>query len=128
MEKRVMRSHVPEGWHSITPRLVVEDPSKLVQFLKVAFQATGDYSEDRPALMKIGDSIIMVSGAGPRDPKPSFLYVYVEDTDATYQRAVAAGATSIEAPTDMPYGDRRAMVTDPFGNDWQIATHKGVVR
>jgi PhnB protein len=123
-----MSTFIPEGWHSITPRLVVHDPAKVVQFLKFAFDATGDYSEGRPAVMKIGDSILMVSGVGPRDPMPAFLYLYVEDTDATYQRALDAGATSLEAPADMPYGDRRAMIKDPFGNDWQIATYRVVTR
>ena len=73
--------------------------------------------------MKIGDSIVMVSGAGPRDPTSAFLYVYVDDADATYRRALAAGARSREEPADTPYGDRRAMVTDAWGNDWQIATY-----
>jgi PhnB protein len=67
----------------------------------------------------------MVSGVGPRDHSPAFLYVYVENTDATYLRALEAGAVSLEEPRDVPYGDRRAMVRDPCGNDWQIATHKG---
>jgi uncharacterized glyoxalase superfamily protein PhnB len=67
----------------------------------------------------------MVSGVGPREPMPSFLYLYVADTDATYKRALKAGAVSLEKPTDVPYGDRRAMIKDPFGNDWQIATYKG---
>jgi uncharacterized glyoxalase superfamily protein PhnB len=53
-----------------------------------------------------------------------FLYLYLEDTDAAYRRALEAGATSLEEPQDMFYGDRRAMVKDPFGNTWQIATHK----
>jgi uncharacterized glyoxalase superfamily protein PhnB len=119
-----MNTFIPEGWHSITPRIVVDDPAKLVKFLKAAFAAVGDYDEDRPAVMAIGDSKIMVSGVGPREPMPAFLYLYVEDTDATYQRALRAGAKSLEAPTDMPYGDRRAMVKDPFGNDWQIATYR----
>jgi uncharacterized glyoxalase superfamily protein PhnB len=67
----------------------------------------------------------MVSGGdGLRDPMPAFLYVYVDDTDSTYKRAVAADATSLEEPADMPYGDRRAMVRDAWGNVWQIATHK----
>ena len=57
-----------------------------------------------------------------RAPTSAFLYVYVEDADATYRRAVAVGAETIEEPTDMPYGDRRATVRDPFGNTWQIAT------
>jgi uncharacterized glyoxalase superfamily protein PhnB len=78
--------------------------------------------------MKIGDSIVMVSGTGPRDPKAAFLYLYVDDVDATYQRALEAGAVSLEEPSDLPYGDRRAMISDPSGNDWQIATHMGVFR
>jgi uncharacterized glyoxalase superfamily protein PhnB len=55
---------------------------------------------------------------------PAFLYVYVDDSDSTYKRALLAGATSLEEPADMPYGDRRAMVRDRWGNTWQIATHK----
>jgi PhnB protein len=55
----------------------------------------------------------------------AFLYVYVDDTDATYRGALAAGATALEEPADMPYGDRRGMVTDSWGNTWQIATHRG---
>jgi len=65
----------------------------------------------------------MVSGVGPRQAMPSFLYLYVDDTDATYERALTAGAVSLEEPEDLPYGDRRAMVEDPTGNVWQIATH-----
>ncbi|MBV8198974.1 MAG: VOC family protein [Candidatus Eremiobacteraeota bacterium] len=113
---------VPEGWHSITPRLVVDDPAKLVRFLKDAFGATGEFSTDSPAEMRIGDSIVMVSGTGARDPMPGFLYLYVDDADATYQRALRAGATSLEEPDDMPWGHRRAMIEDPCGNHWQIAT------
>jgi len=74
--------------------------------------------------MRIGDSIVMVSGVGPRKAMPAFLYVYVDDVDATYRRALRAGGVSIEAPIDVSYGDRRAMVKDPCGNEWQIATHK----
>ncbi|HEY3123564.1 MAG TPA: VOC family protein [Thermoanaerobaculia bacterium] len=55
----------------------------------------------------------------------AFLYVYVNDTDATYQRALDSGARSLEKPSDMPYGDRRCMVVDKWGNTWQIATHMG---
>jgi len=120
-----MAKSIPEGWHSVTPRLVVHDPTKLVDFLKKAFGASGDFTGDSPSVMRIGDSIVMVSGAGPRDPMPAFLYLYVDDADATYQRALEAGAVCLEEPADMPYGDRRAMVKDPFGNDWQIATHQG---
>jgi len=114
----------PDGWHSVTPRLVVHDPELLVRFLKDTFDAAGEYAADAPAQMKIGDSIVMVSGAGARSATPSFLYVYVDDVDATYGRALHAGARSIEEPQDLAYGDRRAMVKDPCGNDWQIATHK----
>ena len=64
----------------------------------------------------------MVSESGPRESTQAFLYLYVEDADATYRRAIAAGAVSLEEPTDMPYGDRRAMIRDPGGNVWQIAT------
>jgi uncharacterized glyoxalase superfamily protein PhnB len=114
----------PDGWHSVTPRLVVHDPALLVRFLKSTFDADGEYAAKAPSQMKIGDSIVMVSAVGARDANPSFLYVYVDDVDATYRRALQAGAASIEEPQDVPYGDRRAMVKDPCGNDWQIATHK----
>src|SRR4030095_10353543 len=118
-----MAKGVPDGWHSVTPRLVVEDVERMVRFLRQTFNATGEIHEDRPAVMGIGDSLVMVSGAGPRDPAPGFLYVYVEDVDGTYQRALKAGARSLEEPRDLEYGDRRAMVADPCGNMWQIATH-----
>jgi len=119
-----MPRSIPEGWHSVTPRLVVRDPAKLVQFLKDAFGASGEYAADAPSQMRLGDSIVMVSGVGPRAAMQGFLYLYVDDTDATYRRALAAGATSLEEPKETPYGDRRAMVTDPCGNDWQIATYR----
>ena len=73
--------------------------------------------------MRIGDSVIIISdGGGVRDSIPGFLYVYVEDVDAVYERAMHAGAESLEAPTDLPYGDRRSTVKDSWGNLWQIAT------
>jgi len=115
---------VPEGMHSVTPRLFVSDAPKLVDFLKHAFGATGTYRDDGPTDVHIGDSVVMVSGTVFREPTASFLYLYLEDTDAAYRRALEAGATVIEEPADMFYGDRRATVRDPFGNIWQIATHK----
>jgi PhnB protein len=125
VEVRMNRAKsIPDGWHSVTPRLVVADPKLLVDFLKNTFDANGEYTVDRPTLMRIGDSIVMVNGVGPREAMPAFLYVYVDDVDATYRRALRAGGVSIEAPREVPYGDRRAMVKDPCGNDWQIATHK----
>jgi PhnB protein len=122
-----MIKSIPEGWHSITPRLVVHDPALLVSFLQQVFSATGDLQADRPSVIKIGDSLVMVSSDGPRDSMPAFLYLYVEDIDTTYHRALEASAVSHEEPWDTPYGDRRAMVQDPCGNIWQIATHKGTV-
>jgi uncharacterized glyoxalase superfamily protein PhnB len=110
----------PDGWHSITPRLVVQDSDREVQFLKEAFGAIGELRVDRPSELTIGDSIVMVS-VGPRPAMPAFLYLYVVDADATYRRAIAAGAESIEEPLDTPYGDRRGMVEDPCGNVWRIA-------
>jgi len=101
---------------------VVRDAKGLVDFLKRVFNATGEYHEERPAVIKIGDSLIMLSGAGVRNTTTAFLYVYVSDTDATYRRAVDAGARTIEEPAEMPYGDRRCMVEDKWGNTWQIAT------
>jgi len=107
----------------VIPRLVVHDVARLVQFLRQTFDASGEVHDERPAVVGIGDSLVMVSGTGARDPVPGFLYVYVEDVDGTYQRALKAGATPLEEPQDLEYGDRRAMVADPCGNMWQIATH-----
>ena len=123
-----MATWIPKGWHSVTPRLVVRDPAKLVKFFKQAFGATGDFLMDGPAQVRIGDSLVMISGVGPREAMPAFLYFYVDDVDATYKRALRAGATSLEEPQDMPYGDRRGMVKDPAGNIWQIATHQAIAR
>ena len=106
----------------MTPRLVVHDTARLVEFLKHAFGATGEFRTDTPSTIRIGDSLVMVSGTDAREPMPGFLYLYVDDLDATYARAVEAGAVTLEEPQDMPYGDRRAMVKDPCGNIWQIAT------
>jgi uncharacterized glyoxalase superfamily protein PhnB len=114
----------PQGWHSVTARIVVEDVAGLVEFLRTVFGATGQVQADRPAVMGISDSVVMVSGTGPRPAMPAFLYVYVEDADAdaTYRRALEAGARSLEAPLDTPYGDRRGMVQDRWENVWQVAT------
>lgn len=120
-------SFTPPGWHAVTPRIIVDDPQPLVAFLKHVFAATGEYQAERPSVIAIGDVMLMISsGAGIRERAVAFLYVYVEDADATYRRAMEAGATSVEPPGDMPYGDRRAMVTDRWGNTWQIATYRGI--
>jgi uncharacterized glyoxalase superfamily protein PhnB len=114
--------NTPPGWHTVTPRIVVENPSGLVAFLKQVFGATGEFQAAAPSQIRMGNSLLMISPAGIREPFPAFLYVYVEDTDATFNRAIDAGATSMEAVWETPYGDRRGMVRDPWGNVWQIAT------
>ena len=121
-----MQAHFkPEGWPAVVPRLVTSDVEGVVAFLRSTFGAEGDVSPGRPAEMRIHDAIVMVSdGGGLRQSSSSFLYVYVQDTDATYRRALEAGAREIEAPADMPYGDRRATVQDVWGNTWQVATRR----
>jgi PhnB protein len=109
------------GYHSVTPRLVVADVSGLVDFFRRVFGATGEMEPGRPVELHLGDALIMVSSTGERDAFPGFLYIYVDDVDTTYDAAVQAGATTLEAPLDTPYGDRRAMVRNPFGNVLQIA-------
>jgi len=100
----------PPGWHTVTPRIIVPGAEKLVEFIKKVFGAAGDYRPQAPAELKLGDSVIMISDAGIRDAMTACLYVYVENADITWQRAIEAGARSIEPPSDMPYGDRRGMV------------------
>ena len=115
----------PDGWHTVTPRIVVRDPKGLVGFLKRVFQAHGEFRAAQPSEIRIGDSVVMISGDDDlRHLMPAFLYVYVDDTDSTFERAIDSGAILMEEPADMPYGDRRAMVKDAWGNTWQIATHK----
>lgn len=115
----------PEGYHSLTPRIVVADLDAQVRFLRDTFGAAGDVVAGRPVELRIGDSVVMISEEGERECFPAFLYVYVDDADTSYARAVAAGATTIEPPLDTPYGDRRAMVEDPYGNVFQIAHRRG---
>ncbi len=117
----------PEPYHSITPRIVVEDAAAQIAFLHAVFGAEGEYRAGRPAEIRIGDSLVLVTQAAARDCFPAFLYVYVDDPDDSHRRALSAGAASIEAPFDTPYGDRRAMVRDPFGNVWQLACRMGVL-
>ena len=101
--------------------MVVSDVAAAAGFLRAVFGATGEVREGRPAEIRIGDSVVMVSAAGERESFPAFLYVYVDDVDVAYRRALAAGAVAVEEPLDTPYGDRRAMVRDPSGNLFQIA-------
>jgi PhnB protein len=124
MEETMTVTRVPAGRHTVTPRIVVQDAGGLIRFLRRTFNASGDVQCDRPSEIGIGDSVIMISDAGFRESMPAFLYVYVDDVDATYRCALDSGATSVEEPFDLPYGDRRGMVSDAWGNLWQIAMHQ----
>ena len=124
MKEPIKRPKTPDGWHTVTPKLVADDAKQLVEFVKDVFGATGEYLDTRPSVIIVGDSPLMIGDAGIRKPMPAFLYVYVDDVDATYRRALAADARSLETPFDTPYGDRRCMVEDNWGNMWQIASVK----
>jgi len=113
----------PEGWSTVTPRIVVRGARELVEFLKRVFGATGEYDRAAPTVVRIGNSVLMISDAGVSSPMNCFLYVYVGDTEETYRCSLEAGSRSVEEPAVMPYGDRRCMVEDKWGNTWQIATH-----
>ena len=110
-----------ERFHSVTPRIVVEDVEAQVNSFRTVFGASGSVEPGRPAEVLIGNALVMVSPAVERDRFPAFLYIYVDDADAAYHRALHAGVISMEEPLETPYGDRRAMVRDPFGNLFQIA-------
>ncbi|HEX9305602.1 MAG TPA: VOC family protein [Thermoanaerobaculia bacterium] len=121
---------IPEGLHTVTPYLVVSGVARLIDFLKQAFDATEMHRSTRPdgtimhAQVRIGDSPIMMGEVWGEFPaKTASLYLYVEDCDALYKRALAAGAVSIMEPMDMFYGDRNGGVRDFAGNEWWIATH-----
>jgi PhnB protein len=121
---------LPQGMHNITPYLHPKGAPEVIDFLKRAFLAEEVFRAQDPAgtvhhaKIRIGDSIIAMGEAhGPYQPMPAALHLYVPDTDATYKRALEAGAISIDEPVDRGYGDRYAGVKDPFGNVWYIATH-----
>lgn len=120
---------VPAGYHSITPYLKLPNAGRLVEFLKKAFDGIEKGRLLRPdgallhAEVLIGDSLVMVHESPSHwKPKPSTLYLYVVDVDASYKRAIEAGGVSVTEPTNMFYGDRVACVTDVSENDWWIAT------
>ncbi|WP_031468585.1 VOC family protein [Sciscionella sediminilitoris] len=106
---------------SVIPRVFVREPAAFIAFLRDIFGAQGEFHDGRPSGVVIGDSTIMVSGIEERGEFPAFLYIYVENADTAFQRALDTGAESLEEPADMFYGDRRAMIRDPFGNIFQIA-------
>jgi uncharacterized glyoxalase superfamily protein PhnB len=128
---------IPEGLHSVTPYLAGVGAAKLIDFLERAFGAKVEERvprhDDPEKLMHsqilIGDSRIELGDVSDvMDARRFELHLYVEDTDAVYEKAVAAGARTLHAPTDQPYGDREAGIEDPMGNYWYIATHGKEVR
>jgi len=130
---------IPEGYHTLTPFLTVRDAARAIEFYKQAFGATergvakGPDGKVMHAEIKIGDSIIMMSDEFPEFGSLSpesvgntsmGLHIYVEDVDASFDRAVKAGA-KVEMPVmDQFWGDRYGRLKDPFGHKWSIATHK----
>ena len=130
--------HVPEGYHSVTPYLIVDDGARALEFYREAFGASEVFRMDGPdgkvghAEIKIGDSHVMLADEHPemnaRSPRtlggsPVSLMVYVEDVDAVVARAVEAGAKLVRPVADQFYGDRTGGVEDPFGHAWYVATH-----
>jgi PhnB protein len=121
---------VREGFHTITPYLMVREAAQLVDFVKQAFDATELFRTTGSAgglhvEVRIGDSMVMIGGGGTwnGEPMPAAIYLYMDGVDTVYKRALQAGATSISEPADQPYGDRLAGVKDSFGNVWYISTH-----
>jgi PhnB protein len=121
---------IPEGYTAVTPYLITEGAGSLLDFMKQAFGADERLRMDgrdgtiNHAEVSIGGSVVMLGDAGEEwSAMPAFVYLYVDDCDATYERALAAGATSVREPADQFYGDRNATVRDPVGNMWGIATH-----
>jgi PhnB protein len=122
--------HIPEGFHSVTPYLIVEDAEALVEFILKTFDAEeksrflDSDGKIMNAELRVEGSLIELSDASPAWPAlPAALHVYVPDVDATYRKALAAGATSLEPPADKFYGDRSASVRDATGVTWYLATH-----
>jgi uncharacterized glyoxalase superfamily protein PhnB len=123
---------IPEGYRTVTPYLMVDGASTVLEFVKRAFGAEETFRMDTPdgrvghAEVRIGDSIVMLADAATGDqgrPMPAVLHLYVEDADKTYHQALEAGALSLREPANQFYGDRSAGVRDPVGNHWWIATH-----
>jgi PhnB protein len=127
-----MVRRIPEGYRCVTPYLVNHGVDRVMRFLRQAFGAVESFPPmKRPdgtvlhAEMRLGDSVLMMGEAtGEHPPMPACLYLYVEDVDLCYRRALRAGGVTILEPKDQFYGDRSAGVRDPAGNSWWIATHK----
>jgi PhnB protein len=121
---------IPDGYHSLTPYLMVSNTDALVKFYQAAFDATVIFRMNHPdgnvrhGEVRIGDSMLMLSEARPGYPaQPTMLYLYVPDVDRVFGQAIKAGGTVVSAVVDHHYGDRAGGLTDPSGNTWWIATH-----
>lgn len=128
---------IPEGLHTVTPYLAGFGAAQLIDFMERAFDAKVEARHPRPddpekimhSEIVIGDSRIELGDVSDvMDARRFELHLYVEDADAVYEKAVAAGARTLHAPTDQPYGDREAGIEDPMGNYWYIATRGKDVR
>ncbi len=121
--------HLRPGYHTVTPYLTVRRAEQLVEFVTQVFDGTEVFRTTGSAgglhaEVTIGESKLMIGGYENVVEQPTALHLYVPDADAVYQRALAAGAISVEEPVDQFYGDREAGIKDPTGNVWWIATHK----
>jgi PhnB protein len=129
---------IPDGYHAVTPYLVVDGAAQALEFYKQVFGATEQMRMAAPdgrighAEMRIGDSVVMLADEVPdmgyRGPKAYggsalSLMVYVDDVDATFRRALAAGAVERRAVQNQFYGDRSGTLEDPFGHTWTVSTH-----
>ena len=129
---------IPEGYHSVTPYLIIKGAAEAIEFYKKAFGAMELFRMGQPdgrighAEIKIGDSAIMLADEFPelghKSPKslggsPVSLMIYVEDVDAVFAQAIASGAAEERPVEDKFYGDRGGSLVDPFGHIWHIATH-----
>lgn len=131
MTKPVIPEAIPEGYHTVTPYLLVADVPREIEFLRQAFGAEESYRSTLPdgtvnhAAVRIGDSMVMMGQANEQYPAmPAMLYLYVADVDATYEQALQAGGTSVREIKDETYGDRVGGVKDELDNQWWIATHQ----
>ncbi|HAA40866.1 MULTISPECIES: VOC family protein [Pseudomonas] len=128
---------IPEGYHSVTPYMGIDKASEAIEFYKKAFGATQIMRLDMPdgrvghAELRIGDSAIMLgtpcdqmSLSNPAESTSVALHLYVNDVDAQFKQAVAAGASVVSEPEDRFYGDRSGSVKDPYGHLWYLATRK----
>ena len=119
---------VRPGFQSVVPYLSVQGAAKLVEFLAAAFgaQHTFQAPSDTHFEVRIGDSMVMIGDVGTGPPRTGQLFMYVDNPEGLYQRALAAGATSILEPCDRPWGEGGTMlcgagVKDPAGNLWHLA-------